>query len=413
MPNPSAPLRIFVAMPGSTMGEAASWSNIAEIKSSLLQPVADQIEQRTGRKTDLVIEKDKISTGGIYGSMYKEAVDADVYIADLTAANPNVYLELGVRWALKDGVTIPISQNVGDVRFNVSGTRVIPYGPMPGALEQATQQITEAAVDGLMHPDRIDSPVRDSLRLVAVTRQNWDELKAEVERLKDERAEDLVAAARAATTPSDRIELLQTAITRNPANVQAHVDLGVEQRKAGKYSAAADVLRSATQLDQDNPTAWRELGVAHSKNGDLDQAVTALERAARLDERDAETWSNLGGALRRAARQDGTARFDLLKLQRAKDAYDRAAKLSGNDTYPLMNAARIGDSRRRTERVRRPPPANRVRRPRHELRRSMEALRFRGRVDADRSRRRGHRKGAAGDYPHPSGEPGVVPEFGS
>jgi tetratricopeptide (TPR) repeat protein len=274
--------------------------------------------------------------------MYREAADADVYIADLTAANPNVYLELGVRWALKDGVTIPIAQNLDDVRFNVSATRVIPYGPMPSALELATQQITDAAVDGLMHPDRIDSPVRDSLLLVAVTRQDWDGLRGEIERLKDQRAEDLVAGARAATTPSDRIALLQEAIARNPANVQAHIDLGVELRKTARYGAAADELRRATQIDQTNPTAWRELGVALSKDGEHDQAVVALEHAARLDDRDAETWSNLGGTLRRLARRNGGPGFDPVQLQRAQDAYNRAARLSGNDTYPLMNAARIG-----------------------------------------------------------------------
>jgi hypothetical protein len=35
--------------------------------------------------------------------MFREAVDADVYIADLSGANANVYLEPGVRWALGAG----------------------------------------------------------------------------------------------------------------------------------------------------------------------------------------------------------------------------------------------------------------------------------------------------------------------
>jgi Flp pilus assembly protein TadD len=342
MEDSTTPLRIFIAMPGSTMGDAASWNDIPEIKRRLFQPIAKQIEQRTGRTTVLVIEKDKVSPGGIHRSMYREAVDADVYIADLTAANPNVYLELGVRWALKDGVTIPISQDVRDVRFNVSAARVIPYGPMPDDLERATRQIADAAVEGLTDTSRVDSPVRDSLSLVAIPQQDWDEIRAEVQRLKDERAEDLVADARAAPTPSQRMELLRRAVARNPANVQAHLELGIELRKADQYTDATEHLRRATDIDPHNQTAWRELGVALSKRGDLDQAVVALERAARLNDRDSETWSNLGGALRRLARENDGASFDSETLRRAKDAYDRAAELSGNDTYPLMNAARIG-----------------------------------------------------------------------
>jgi hypothetical protein len=115
-----AELRVFVAMPGTTMGEKATWGNIGEIKESLLEPVAKLLEQRLNRKVTLVIEKEKTATGTIHRSMFAEAMDADIYIADLTGANPNVYLELGVRWALRDGVTIPVCQDLSEVKFNVS-----------------------------------------------------------------------------------------------------------------------------------------------------------------------------------------------------------------------------------------------------------------------------------------------------
>src|SRR5579859_6998309 len=107
------PLRMFVAMPGTSMGERASWDNIPEIKRSLLTAVADRLEEKLDRPVTIVVEKDKLGSGQIHPSMFREAVDAEVYIADLSGANPNVYLELGVRWALSDGITILISQEVG------------------------------------------------------------------------------------------------------------------------------------------------------------------------------------------------------------------------------------------------------------------------------------------------------------
>lgn len=58
--------------------------------------------------------------------MFNEALQAPVYIVDLTGANANVYLELGVRWALRDRVTVLVCQNEErDIKFNVSPSRVI------------------------------------------------------------------------------------------------------------------------------------------------------------------------------------------------------------------------------------------------------------------------------------------------
>jgi hypothetical protein len=89
-------------------------------------------------------------------------------------------LELGVRWALKDGVTIPITQDRGPLKFNVANVRVIPYGQGPDALEKAIEQIVDAATIGLNRPGHIDSPVRDSVALIPVTRAEWEALESEI-----------------------------------------------------------------------------------------------------------------------------------------------------------------------------------------------------------------------------------------
>lgn len=144
------PLVIFVAMPGTDLGPHATWRNTAEIKQYLYEPVANQVEAALGREVDLRIEKDKIGQGVIHRSMFNEALRAPVYIADLTGANANVYLELGVRWALRDRVTVLVCQNEEhDIKFNVSPSRAIRYGPTPSELESAREKIVRAILEGL------------------------------------------------------------------------------------------------------------------------------------------------------------------------------------------------------------------------------------------------------------------------
>ena len=335
------PVRIFVAMPGSTMGDRARWSDIEEIKRRLLEPATERFGQNLGRRAELVIEKDKLVTGPIHPSMFREAADADVYIADLSGANANVYLELGVRWALRDGVTILISQDIhDDVKFNVSVNRVIPYGPMPDELDRAIEQIVTTALRGIQDPLQVDSPVRNSLPLLTAPRSEWDGLRQEIRRLQELQADDLVAAARKAT-PDQAIQLLRQAVDRNPVSVQAHYQLGIALRNAASYAAAIDELQAVVRLDANWAAGWRELGVTLSKSGHLADAVEAFQHAVELDSSDAETWATLGGVRRRLARSRTGPAFDWAALREARDAYRRASQLRGNDTYSLVNEARL------------------------------------------------------------------------
>lgn len=336
------PVRVFVAMPGSTMGESARWSDIEEIKRQLLQPVVKRIGDAMACPAELVIEKDKVGSDPIHPSMFGEAADADVYIADLTGANANVYLELGVRWALRDRTTVLIAQDV-NVKFNVSGNRVIPYGPMPDELDIAISQIAASALKGLQDSNWIDSPVRKGIPLVTAPRTEWEGLQQEVYRLKELQADELVAAA--LKLPADqRVQMLRQAVGRNPVSVEAHYRLGVALREAADYAGAISELRTVVSLDETSALGWRELGVALSKSGQPDQltdAVAAFQQAVEINPADAETWSNLGGLRRRLGRVSPGSGFDWAMLREARNAYRRASSLLGNDTYPLVNAARI------------------------------------------------------------------------
>jgi tetratricopeptide (TPR) repeat protein len=339
---PGRPVRIFVAMPGAIAGTEAQWRSIPEIRRWLLVPAAERIGQLLGRETELVIEKEKTSAGTIHRSMFREAVDADVYLADLTGANANVYLELGVRWALHDGVTLLICQETSPVLFNASYNRVIPYGATPDALEEAISRIAASAVEGLRDPHRIDSPVREGATFVTVRRAAYEALRADLARLREHQAEDLIDAALRSGALERRIALLQQAVQRNPVAVRAYHELGVALRRASRYEEAEAALRTCVELRDDSAGAWRDLGLTLSLGGGDNQgAVEAFERTVALDETDAETWATLGGLRRRLARREAPDHFDVPLLEAALACYRTAARLKANDTYPLLNMARI------------------------------------------------------------------------
>jgi tetratricopeptide (TPR) repeat protein len=329
-------------MPFSTMGERAPWPDVQEIRRDLFDVVAGRLGEEFGRPTELVIEDEKKTSVPIHDSMFTEALDADVYITDLTDNNANVFLELGVRWAARDGVTILVTQDIDQhPKFNVGGNRIIPYGPRPTELRRAITDIVAAASYGLRNADHVDSPVRRHRESVTINRAELDGLRKEIARLRDQQAEELIELA--LRSPDQAVGLLTRAVERHPSP-RAYYELGCALRRTAReeadYERAAAAFRTATRLRPESSPAWRELGVALSKGGRLAEAADALREAVRIDPNDHDTWSTLGGLLRRQARRGGGS-FDAALLRQALDSYRKATALAGNDTYPRLNEARI------------------------------------------------------------------------
>lgn len=134
---------------------------------------------------------------------------------------------------------------------------------------------------------------------------------------------------------------MRQAVERNPLSLEARIQLGISLRNAAEYEQAVAELRAAVELDEYSAEGWRELGVALSKSERLPDAADAFRRALQLDDNDGETWATLGGLRRRLARSPSGTEFHWGMLRESRDAYHRASQLLGNDTYPLVNEARV------------------------------------------------------------------------
>lgn len=329
------PMTIFVAMPGTTLGARAKWTDIKQIKAGLYDPLAEKLAARLGRPVKVRIEKERQESGPINHTMFAEAFNAEVYIADLTGANPNVYLELGVRWAVRDNVTVLVSQDQDDVRFNVSGNRVVPYSNRYDELAEAHEVILNMIMHGLTKKN-VDSPVRLGSGLITVPSNEIDELHAKITQLEHARGDDLFNEAMAAPH-EERVAKLRRVLQVNDTRADVHGELGKALRKQGDSSGAVHHLGLATRLDPGVAQWWRELGIAQSRNENLQDAIRSLTEAVQLDPADVDAYAGLGGAHRRLGRATG----DRAELRQARDAYRKASEIAQDDLYARANTARL------------------------------------------------------------------------
>lgn len=157
----------FVIMPfGSgdeyTGGEVES----TYVFNEVIKPaVIEAIGQGKEESVEIVKEVEKHVPGNIPADIIKNLARADVVIADLTGRNPNVYLELGIRYTLKHSGTVLMMQKGGKLPFNIGHMRSVYYSTQRYDQEDGRNALVSALQDmnNLIEKKRYpgDSPVRE------------------------------------------------------------------------------------------------------------------------------------------------------------------------------------------------------------------------------------------------------------
>ena len=81
-------------------------------------------------------------TGDVMEWVKKRISTADFIIADLTTANPNVYLEVGYAWGLQKK-TILLVKDANDLKFDTRGQRCLPYSSIKDLEAKLTNELKE------------------------------------------------------------------------------------------------------------------------------------------------------------------------------------------------------------------------------------------------------------------------------
>lgn len=90
------------------------------VLKSFLKPVADELGYD-------VLRADLIQTvSDISDSVIEQLENADLVVADISTANPNVMFELGYRYALHKPYLI-LTKDLNNMPFDIRGIRALPY----------------------------------------------------------------------------------------------------------------------------------------------------------------------------------------------------------------------------------------------------------------------------------------------
>jgi Flp pilus assembly protein TadD len=126
------------------------------------------------------------------------------------------------------------------------------------------------------------------------------------------------AAALEATAPEEARALYSSILEREPACVDAHVNLGRLLHESGDVYAALLHYRAALSIRPNEATAAFNVGVALEDLGANAEAISAYLSAIEFDPRNADAHFNLARLLEQSGQPDVAVRHLLLYRQLLK-----------------------------------------------------------------------------------------------
>lgn len=127
----------FVIMP---IGSGDAYGMYLNRYTNIIKPAVEGYLKEGLQVFDAVRADFITKTGSINRSVIEHIYNADLVIADLTDLNPNVFYELGVRHALRNG-TILVAVDGTKLPFDVGDLRSVFYKDRVGAEKEAVPEI--------------------------------------------------------------------------------------------------------------------------------------------------------------------------------------------------------------------------------------------------------------------------------
>jgi O-acetyl-ADP-ribose deacetylase (regulator of RNase III) len=120
--------------------------------------------------------------GWVHDQMVRHIFEDRVAIVDTSTLNANVFYELGVRHALKRGITVLIHRAGTSWPFNIAGLKSIKYTTGPRGVDEAKEKIRAFITNALKQPDQTDSLIYSVLPDLRVERGRGSQRLTRVQR---------------------------------------------------------------------------------------------------------------------------------------------------------------------------------------------------------------------------------------
>jgi len=276
----------------------------------------------------------------IIKDMIERLALADIVIADISAANANVYYEIGIRHAVKKTGCVLISADWSAALFDLQQIRQLRY-PLPeGAItDETATAIRNELKDKIIVQFKGSSPVYDCLPGFpgAVDKKTAESFHKYVDELMTFSTEVKTTRMQVG---SARREATQQLIEKHCAAISIPaiaLELLYLIRDNNDWRALVSFIEKLPAEIREMPVVKEQYSLGLSKNEDHFEAISALEVLISSYGDTSERRGLLGGRYKKLYRNTKDARY----LSKAIDAYNRGMRLDLNDYYPASNLPRL------------------------------------------------------------------------
>jgi hypothetical protein len=316
------------------------------------------------------IRADEEELGGIiHQAMYERLLVCDFAVADLTASNPNVLYELGIRHAARPRTTLTVYAAQKPLPFDVALLRTESYelGEGNSLPDAHAERLRQRVRDRLRELRRLaqegspgDSPLFQLVRgwapaplALAAAQSFHAQLKANEELKK--RLSDIRARSNVKERKTDN--LAELAAIRTQVLGSSTMDVGVltglmlGHRALSDWTGMIEVYGQLPELLQQQVTVRQMLAFAHNRRAedghdpaDRQRALDILEELRKEQGPTSET-SGLIGRIYKSQWEEARARGELANargyLKQAIASYVEGFEADWRDIYPGINAVTL------------------------------------------------------------------------
>ncbi|HEU0076017.1 MAG TPA: phosphoribosyltransferase [Longimicrobiaceae bacterium] len=152
-------VRCFVMMPSGNHNEYERGEQEAQFVYDHI--ITQAVKKVYGDGVEIVRELDSQRPGAIDRSLISNIVQSDIAIVDITGHNPNVFLELGIRYGLRRNTTILLRQETTTIPFDVVNYRIVQYSVIFDGPEKSIERLINALQEARSSSATSDSLVYD------------------------------------------------------------------------------------------------------------------------------------------------------------------------------------------------------------------------------------------------------------